>query len=113
MQGSGSAFGLGKNGWEAGYKARMQVDGAEEVTEGFTWRNVLGSCVHLHFGSCPQLAASLVARCREVDVGAINAAVAKAHKQVQLSGREATPRRPSSSLHSKIISKLFCTCKLA
>ena len=60
----------------------MEVEGAAEVAEGFTWRNVLGSYVHLHFGSCPQLATSLVERCRQLDLAAVTAAVGKAQKQV-------------------------------
>lgn len=58
------------------------MEGATEVPEGFTWRNVLGSYVHLHFGSCPQLASSLVDCCRQVDLAALNAAVGAAQKQV-------------------------------
>ena len=79
------AQGLGAKGWEAGYKARMEVEGAGDVAEGFTWRNVLGSYVHLHFGSCPQLAASLVQRCQHVDTAAVTAAIDQANKQVNAS----------------------------
>ena len=52
-------------GWEAGYAATLQTPGAAPVEEGFTWRNVLASYVHLHFGSNPELATALVDRCRQ------------------------------------------------
>lgn len=53
-------------GWDAGYTATLQVPGAQAVEEGFTWRNVLASYVHLHFGSNTKLATALVERCRQV-----------------------------------------------
>ena len=58
--------GSGGEGWDAGYSATLQTPGAEPVDEGFTWRNVLASYVHLHFGSNPALAAALVDRCCQV-----------------------------------------------
>lgn len=42
--------------------------GAEPVDEGYFCDNVLASYVHLHFGSNPSFAYSLVARCRTVNV---------------------------------------------
>ena len=57
--------GAGGEGWDAGYAATLQVPGAEPVEEGFTWRNVLASYVHLHFGSNPKLATALVDQCRQ------------------------------------------------
>ena len=58
--------GAGGEGWDAGYAATLQVPGAQPVEEGFTWRNVLASYVHLHFGSNPKLASALVEQCRQV-----------------------------------------------
>lgn len=63
--------GTGGEGWDAGYAATLQVPGSEPVEEGFTWRNVLASYVHLHFGSNPRLAAALVERCRQVAAGTL------------------------------------------
>ncbi len=46
--------------------------------QGYNWRNVLATFVHVHFGSCPALAAQLVERCAAVDVSAVNAAASAA-----------------------------------
>ena len=48
------------------------------VLQGYNWRNVLATFVHVHFGSCPALAAQLVQRCAAVDVSAVNAAASAA-----------------------------------
>ena len=42
--------------------------------QGYNWRSVLATFVHIHFGSCPALAAQLVGRCAAVDVAAVSAA---------------------------------------
>ena len=59
--------GAGGEGWDAGYAATLQIPGAQAVEEGFTWRNVLASYVHLHFGSNSKLASALVEQCRQVE----------------------------------------------
>lgn len=46
--------------------------------QGYSWKNVLASFVHLHFGSRPGLAAELVERCAVVDLFAVRAAAAAA-----------------------------------
>ena len=42
-----------------------RADGMEQPTEGFVYKNCLGSYIHLHFASCPAVANRLVAACRE------------------------------------------------
>ena len=49
--------------------------------QGYNWRNVLATFVHIHFGSCPALAAQLVGRCAAVDVAAVSAAAAAAAEE--------------------------------
>jgi hypothetical protein len=46
--------------------------------QGYSWKNVLASFVHLHFGSLPKLAAELVERCTAVDLPAVKATVVAA-----------------------------------
>ena len=43
-----------------------QVPGSEAVQEGYTWRKVLASYVHLHFGGAPELAGQFVHTCQQV-----------------------------------------------
>ncbi len=59
-----------------GWMTRVVLRGAH--LQGYSCRNVLASFVHLHFGSCPALAAQLVERCAAVDVAAVGAASAAA-----------------------------------
>lgn len=58
-------------GWYASYRATMQTPGAEPVLEGYSYRKVLASYVHLHFGSAPEFASRLVDSCRDVDCAAV------------------------------------------
>lgn len=45
---------------------RVRKQGIDLGLEGYRYKNCLASYVHLHFGSCPGLAAGLVGNCREV-----------------------------------------------
>ena len=76
-----------------------QVPGAEAVPEGYTWKNVLASYVHLHFGSAPQLASSLVARCHAVDLHAVNAAATRACHQAELAAAHAEQQQALQHSH--------------
>lgn len=42
---------------------RVRKRGADLGMEGYRYRNCLGSYIHLHFGSCPELAAAFVEKC--------------------------------------------------
>ncbi|HET6419732.1 MAG TPA: cobyrinic acid a,c-diamide synthase, partial [Geobacteraceae bacterium] len=44
---------------------RVQRNGADLGTEGYRYKNCLASYIHLHFGSCPELAGTFVENCRE------------------------------------------------
>lgn len=58
--------GVDPQGWEAGYQATLQAPDSQPVREGYSQQRVLASYVHLHFGSRPELATSLVDACRKV-----------------------------------------------
>jgi cobyrinic acid a,c-diamide synthase len=40
-------------------------NGTDLGTEGYCYKNCLASYVHLHFGSCPEIAATFVDSCRK------------------------------------------------
>jgi cobyrinic acid a,c-diamide synthase len=44
---------------------RISRNGSELGSEGYRYRNCLASYVHLHFASCPQIAATFVGNCRK------------------------------------------------
>uniref|UniRef100_A0A1D2AEZ8 Uncharacterized protein n=1 Tax=Auxenochlorella protothecoides TaxID=3075 RepID=A0A1D2AEZ8_AUXPR len=82
--------------WVSTYTARPQFPGAEEVVEGFSVRNTLASYIHLHFGSCPELASDLVAACRAADVATLHAAaVGAARAALAAATMPAVPSRGS------------------
>ena len=60
---------------------------------------MLASYVHLHFGSAPELATSLVARCRAVDLQAVNAAASRACHEAELAAAHAEQQALSHSSH--------------
>jgi len=43
---------------------RVRKNGLELGFEGFRYRNCLASYIHLHFGSCPEMASAFAERCR-------------------------------------------------
>jgi cobyrinic acid a,c-diamide synthase len=43
---------------------RLSRNGSELGSEGYRYKNCLASYVHLHFGSCPQIAATFAGNCR-------------------------------------------------
>jgi cobyrinic acid a,c-diamide synthase len=44
---------------------RVRKNGIDLGFEGYRYRNCLASYVHLHFGSCPRIAAVFTACCRD------------------------------------------------
>ena len=47
-----------------GYAYRLQSSQGTSEKEGYLWRNVLASYVHLHWGSCPEWAQAWLQLCR-------------------------------------------------
>ena len=52
--------------------------GGAQVLEGYTAGTVLGSCLHVHFSSCPAAVQHLLQRCLRVDVASTTAAASVA-----------------------------------
>jgi cobyrinic acid a,c-diamide synthase len=46
---------------------QVRKNAADLGLEGFRYKNCLASYIHLHFGSCPGLAAAFVASCRKFE----------------------------------------------
>jgi cobyrinic acid a,c-diamide synthase len=44
---------------------RLSKNGSELGSEGYRYKNCLASYLHLHFGSCPEIAATFVGNCRK------------------------------------------------
>ncbi|GBF99653.1 hypothetical protein Rsub_12472 [Raphidocelis subcapitata] len=63
-----------------GHPAGPAAPAAAGVPEGYTCGSVLGSSIHLFYGSCPGAAGQLVQRCLRVDVAATSAASAQASR---------------------------------
>jgi len=67
---------------------------AAAVLEGYTCGTVVGSCVHLHYGSCPEMVQHIAQRCLRVDVAlataAANAAASRATAQAGAAAADGT-----------------------
>jgi cobyrinic acid a,c-diamide synthase len=61
---------LGSNSMETAYRLKYTLSGHEEI-EGYRWKNVLASYVHLHFRGNSTLAASLVQSAIQARVDAV------------------------------------------
>jgi cobyrinic acid a,c-diamide synthase len=44
---------------------RVRKNGSDLGREGYRYKNCLASYIHLHFGSCPEMAATFTARCKD------------------------------------------------
>lgn len=68
---------VGSN-YEFAYNLHPRGGGETPTTEGYSWKNVLASYVHLQFASNPDIVQSLITRCQDVDIASVAVLVEKA-----------------------------------
>ncbi|GMH36069.1 hypothetical protein BSKO_03937 [Bryopsis sp. KO-2023] len=64
--------------YDFAYRLHQRGGVGAPTLEGYSWKNVLASYVHLQFASNPTVVSSLVSRCQQVDVAFVSEEVQKA-----------------------------------
>lgn len=64
--------------YQFGYRLHPRGGVGVPSPEGYSWKNVLASYVHLQFASNPDIVSALITRCQEIDVASVSQMVVKA-----------------------------------